>query len=94
MTMQTAIEAAKDIMLGSEPEAMFVIGRTYRTRGVFCRDGDVRHQSATVIGQVNDHMNRLWLIVEYSDGRSGQVLANGTTGLGYPHCSDLLPAVR
>lgn len=68
----------------------FLIGQTYQTRGVFCRDGAVRHQSAKVVGQVNDALRRLWLVVEYSDGRSGQVLTDGTTGLGYPHCCDLV----
>lgn len=90
MTALTAAVALTDIMLGSEAERAFIIGHEYRTRGVFCRDGGTLHQSATVIGQVNDHMNRLWLVVEYSDGHTGQVLGNGNSGLGYPHSRDLV----
>lgn len=86
----TAAVALQDIMLGSESECAFIIGRTYRTRHCFCKDGATRHQSAKVTGQVNDHMGRLWLTVLYSDGRTGQVTPEGRTGLGYPHATDLM----
>ncbi len=77
-------------LVATADSVLFVIGRTYRTRGCVRKDGAMLHQSATVIGQVNDHMKRLWLVVRYSFGHVDQVLANGTTGLGYPHAWDLM----
>lgn len=79
--------ADQDLMIADTVQ--FVIGRTYRTRHCFCKDGLMRHQSAKVIGQVNDHMGRLWLTVLYSDGHTGHVTPEGRTGLGYPHACDL-----
>jgi hypothetical protein len=90
MTHATATLALRDIMLGSEPEVLFVVGRSYATRGVFCRDGAVRHQSAKVIGQVNDGMGRLHLVVKYSDGLVCQVTDRGSCALGWPHSRDLV----
>lgn len=90
MTIATCLQSLNDIIRGSEPEVLFVIGRTYKTLGCFCKDGATRHQSATVIGQRNDHMNRLWLICRYSDGHVDQVTDKGKSGLGYPHATDLV----